>query len=140
MLSAVLLALCLVLLWLELRVRGKDASAAQRYAGIAPVTERSGKKKVVHWRYQCATFLRQTFVEWAAHSINQSVWAEAYHRQQRAKGSSYQAALRALAFKWIRIVYRCWKTSTVYDENVYLQALLRHGSPLISEPDTAKPC
>ncbi|MHC8411449.1 IS110 family RNA-guided transposase [Pseudomonas sp. Hz4] len=123
----------------EQRDRFKDASAVQRYAGIAPVTERSGKKKVVHWRYQCATFLRQTFVEWAAHSINQSVWAEAYYRQQRAKGSSYQAALRALAFKWIRIVYRCWKTSTVYDENVYLQTLLRHGSPLTSELDTAKP-
>ncbi|MGV8889556.1 MAG: IS110 family transposase, partial [Pseudomonas sp.] len=48
--------------------------------------------------------------------------------------------LRALAFKWIRIVYRCWKTRTVYDEKVYLQALLRHGSPLISEPDTATSC
>jgi transposase len=47
---------------------------------------------------------------------------------------------RGLAFKWIRIVYRCWKTSTVYDENVYLQTLLRHGSPLIMEPDTVKPC
>jgi transposase len=124
----------------EQRDRFKDASAVQRYAGIAPVTERSGKKKVVHWRYQCSTFLRQTFVEWAAHSINHSEWAEAYYRQQRAKGCSYQTALRALAFKWIRIVYRCWKTSTVYDEKAYLQALLRHGSPLISEPDTAKSC
>jgi hypothetical protein len=30
--------------------------------------------------------------------------------------------------------------NAVYDEKVYLQALLRHGSPLTSEPDTAKPC
>lgn len=58
----------------------------------------------------------------------------------RARGCSYQAALRALAFKWIGIVYRCWKTSTVYDENVYLRALPRHGSPLISEPDKTKSC
>lgn len=124
----------------EQRDRFKDAGAVQRYAGIAPVTERSGKKKIVHWRYQCSTFLRQTFVEWAAHSINQSVWAEAYYRQQRAKGCSYQAALRALAFKWIRIAYRCWKTSTAYDENAYLQALIRHGSPLITGVDAIKPC
>lgn len=115
----------------EQRDRFSDARAMQQYAGIAPVTHRSGKKTVVYWRYQCSTFLRQTFVEWAAHSIPQSAWAEAYYRQQRAKGSSYQAALRALAFKWIRIVYRCWKTSTAYDEKAYLQALVQRGSALI---------
>ena len=118
----------------EQRDRFSDASAVQRYAGIAPVTQRSGKKTVVYWRYQCSTFLRQTFVEWAAHSITQSRWAGAYYRQQRAKGCSYQAALRALAFKWIRIVYRCWKTSSVYDEKAYLQVLIRRGSTLIKAP------
>jgi transposase len=118
----------------EQRDRFSDASAVQRYAGIAPVTQRSGKKKVVYWRYQCSTFLRQTFVEWAAHSITQSRWAEAFYRQQRAKGCSYQAALRALAFKWIRIIYRCWKTCSVYDEKAYLQALIRRGSTLIEAP------
>ena len=56
-------------------------------------------------------FLRQTFVEWAGQSINESFWAGAYYRQQRAKGSSHQAALRALAFKWIRILYRCWQSA-----------------------------
>ncbi|WP_256575003.1 transposase, partial [Pseudomonas sp. NFIX10] len=108
--------------------------------GIAPVTERSGKKKIVRWRYQCSTFLRQTFVEWAAHSINQSVWAGAYYRQQKAKGCSHQAALRALAFKWIRIVYRCWNAGSQYDESVYLQALARHDSPLIRAPEATKAC
>jgi hypothetical protein len=34
------------------------------------VTERSGKKSWVHWRRQCPNFLRQTFVEWAAQTIN----------------------------------------------------------------------
>jgi hypothetical protein len=34
--------------------------------------------------------------------VNKSFWAGTYYRQQRAKGSSYQAAVRALAFKWIR--------------------------------------
>jgi AcrR family transcriptional regulator len=52
--------------------------------------------------------LRQTFVEWAAETINKSFWAGAYYRQQRDKGCTYQAAVRALAFKWIRILYRCW--------------------------------
>ena len=76
--------------------------------------------------------MRQTFVEWAALSIPYSFWAEAYYRQQRNKGASHQAALRALAFKWIRILYRCWQTRTPYDEATYLNALKRRGSPLLA--------
>ena len=95
------------------------------------MTERSGHKHWVHWRWQCPTFLRQTFVEWAAQTINKSFWAGAYYRQQKAKGCSHQAAVRALAFKWIRILYRCWQTSTPYDELTYLDALRRRGSPLL---------
>jgi transposase len=115
----------------EQRERFPDAASLQRYSGIAPVTERSGKKSWVHWRWQCPTFLRQTFVEWASQTINKSFWAGAYYRQQRAKGNSYQAAVRALAFKWIRILYRCWQTRTPYDESTYLNALRKRGSPLL---------
>jgi transposase len=115
----------------EQRERFKGADELQKYSGIAPVTERSGKKSWVHWRWQCPTFLRQTFVEWAGQTINKSFWAGAYYRQQRAKGSSYQAAVRALAFKWIRILYRCWQTGTRYDESIYLNALRKRGSPLL---------
>ena len=115
----------------EQRERFDTAASLQKYAGIAPVTERSGKKCWVHWRWQCPTFLRQTFVEWAAQTIDKSFWAGVYYRQQRAKGSSYQAAVRALAFKWIRILYRCWQTRTPYNESRYLKALQKRGSPLI---------
>ena len=115
----------------EQRERYKSAADLQKYSGIAPVTERSGKKHWVHWRWQCPTFLRQTFVEWAAQTINKSFWAGAYYRQQREKGSTYQAAVRSLAFKWIRILFRCWQTNTPYDEVAYLKALERRGSPLL---------
>jgi transposase len=114
------------------RERYQSAAEVQRYAGIAPVTESSGKKHWVHWRLQCPTFLRQTFVEWAGATIPRSFWAAAYYRQQRDKGCSHQAAVRALAFKWIRILYRCWKTGTPYDESTYLNALKRRGSPLLN--------
>ena len=115
----------------EQRERFHGADELQKYTGIAPVTERSGKKSWVHWRWQCPKFLRQTFVEWAAQTINKSFWAGAYYRQQRAKGSTHQAAVRALAFKWIRILYRCWQTRTRYDETTYLNALRKRGSPLL---------
>jgi len=116
----------------EQRERYASAAEIQKYAGIAPVTESSGKKHWVHWRLQCPTFLRQTFVEWAGATIPRSFWAAAYYRQQRAKGCSHQTAVRALAFKWIRILYRCWQTGTPYDESTYLNALRRRGSPLLN--------
>ena len=116
----------------EQRERYQGAAEVQKYAGVAPVTERSGKKCWIHWRLQCPKFLRQTFVEWAAETIPRSFWAGAYYRQQREKGGSHQAALRALAFKWIRILYRCWQTRTPYDESAYLNSLQRRGSPLLN--------
>ena len=116
----------------EQRERYASAAQLQQYAGVAPVLERSGNKCWVHWRLACPTFLRQTFVEWAGSTIPRSFWASAYYHGQRAKGCSHQAAVRALAYKWIRILYRCWQTRTPYDESVYLHALKRRGSPLIA--------
>jgi transposase len=116
----------------ERRERYASADEVQKYSGVAPVTERSGNKRWVHWRLQCPKFLRQTFVEYAGLSIPHCYWAKAFYDQQRARGSSRQAALRALAFKWIRIMYRCWQERTPYDEATYLNALKRRGSPLIS--------
>jgi transposase len=115
----------------EQRARYTSAAELQKYAGIAPVTERSGNKTWVHWRWQCPTCLRQTFVEWAAESIRHSFWARAYYQQQRDKGTAHQAAVRALAFNWIRILFRCWQNRTPYNESTYLSALKRRGSPLL---------
>jgi transposase len=115
----------------EQRDRFANAAELQKYSGVAPVLVRSGKKNWIHWRYQCPKFLRQTFVEWAAQTINKSYWAGEYYSQQREKGCKHQVALRALAFKWIRILFRCWQTRTPYDESIYLKALERRGSPLL---------
>ena len=113
------------------RDRFNSAEEIQNYAGITPVTERSGQKSWVHWRWQCAKFVRQTFVEWAAKTVNSSYWAKLYYQGMREKGKSHQSAIRALAFKWIRIIYRCWKTRTRYDEAKYLLALEARKSPLL---------
>jgi transposase len=121
----------------EQRARYASAAELQKYAGIAPVTERRGKKSWVHWRLQCPKFLRHTFVEWAAASIRHAFWAQISYQQQRDKGKAPQAAVRALAFKWIRILYRCWQDHTPYDESAYLQALNQRGSSLMQNFATA---
>lgn len=112
------------------RERYGSAREVQTYSGIAPVIERSGKKKWVHFRRACPKFLRQSFHEWAGHSIAHSGWARSYYQQLRSRGKGHHAAVRALAFKWIRILFRCWKDRVAYDEDKYLVALARRGSPL----------
>ena len=116
----------------ERRERFPSAAAVQKYVGIAPVTERSGNKHWVHWRFICSKFLRQTFVEWAAETIHRSFWARAFYERHRAKGATHNAAIRALAFKWIRILWRCWMERVPYDESRYLNSLQRRGSALLS--------
>ena len=46
--------------------------------------------------------------------------------------------MRSLAFKWIRILYRCWQTRTPYDESRYLNALRKRGSPLLKNLEINK--
>ena len=41
-------------------------------------------------------------------------------------------AVRALAFKWQRIIWRCWQDRKPYDERLYEAALRRHGSPVVA--------
>ena len=120
------------------RERYSSAREVQCYSGIAPVMESSGKKQWVHFRVACPKFLRQSFHEWAGHSIAYSVWARSYYQQLRSRGKGHHAAVRALAFKWIRVVFRCWKDAVAYDESKYLASLARRGSPLSAIVATGK--
>jgi hypothetical protein len=113
------------------RERYDSAYEVQCYSGIAPVKEASGKTSWVHFRRACPMFLRQTFHEFALHSIGQSEWAKAYYDHLRKdEKKTHHAAVRSLAYKWIRIIFRCWKDGKPYDEEVYLNSLRRRGSQL----------
>jgi|SRR3954452_10515289 transposase len=114
------------------RQRWATAEELACFSGIAPVIERSGRSVWVRWRYFCPKFIRQSFHEYAGESVRHSFWARAYYEQQRAKGKSHHAATRALAYKWIRIIFRCWKTRTPYSEVKYLESLRRSSSPLLA--------
>jgi len=112
------------------RTRFSSPAEMQQLSGIAPVIERSGKSCWVHRRFACPKFLRQSFHEYAALSIRWSPWARSYYHQQRQRGTGHHAAVRSLAFRWIRIIFRCWQTREPYREEFYQQALQRRGSPL----------
>jgi transposase len=113
------------------RDRFQNADEMERYSGIAPVKKASGKTERTCFRFACPKFVRQTFHEFASHSIGRSEWAKAYYRHLRDDDKkSHHAAVRSLAFKWIRIIFRCWKDGRPYDEQVYQKSLRRRGSLL----------
>jgi transposase len=105
------------------RSRFQSANELAQYSGIAPVTERSGKSTWVHRRFACSQFIKQSFHEFAAQSIMFCVWARAYYDYKRSQGKGYHAAIRALAYRWIRIIYRCWRDHIPYNEQIYAQSL-----------------
>lgn len=120
------------------RDRWQSAAEIQQLSGIAPVTEQSGRQKWVHRRWACPKFLLQTFHEFAKQTIAWCDWSKAYYEQQRERGKGHHAAVRSLAFKWIRIVFRCWKDRVAYDENLYLRGLERRGSKLAARTQLVK--
>jgi transposase len=116
------------------RDRFASADEVQAYSGIAPITKRSGKSCHVTKRYFCNKFLRQTFHEFADHARKWSTWSKAFYEHLRARGHRHHAAVRSLAFKWIRILFRCWKNRQPYDENRYLQQLRSQSVPYLTSP------
>jgi transposase len=112
------------------RDRFPSPAALSCYSGIAPVTEQSGKTQYwVHMRWSCPKFLRQSWHEFANCSIRFSSWALACYEQFRKKMDHHEA-IRKLAFKWQRIVWRMWQDRQPYSEARYLTALQNHGAKL----------
>ena len=114
------------------RERFERATNLQHYTGVAPVTKQSGGSRHVHRRYLCPKFHRQSFHEYAKESVLWSRWAAAYYLQQRTKGAHHHTAVRALAFKWQRIIWRCWQDRKPYSETLYEAALRKSHSPLVA--------
>lgn len=109
----------------------KDAQEMQLLCGIAPIRVQSGNRSYTFMRQHCPKFLRQSFHEFAGASVKSSVWAKAYYQEQtKTKKSGSNAAKRALAYKWIRILTACWISNTPYNEMKYIAQLQKRNSPL----------
>jgi transposase len=97
--------------------------------GVAPRRVQSGNSCLTTRRLAKPQFEHQTWIEYAKSSLLSCAWARAFVEAKTKAGKSYYTAIRALAFKWIRIIHACWAKGTVYDETTYLAALKKSGSP-----------
>jgi transposase len=116
------------------RKQWSSAADLQRFSGIAPILVRSGNCSRVAMRHACPKFVRQTFHEFAAHSLRFCPWAKLlYEHHLKGDKRNHHPAVRGVAFQWIRIVYRCWVNREPYDERIFLAAQRRRNSPFAAK-------
>ena len=111
-----------------------DPASMQKFTGVAPVREKSGNQIWTHWRWGAPIFLRQTFIEWAGQTVRYSPWAKVYYQHMLKKGKKHAAIIRSLAFKWIRVLWKCRQAKTPYNEACYLKQLIHRKSPHALKP------
>ena len=96
--------------------RYAGARARKNYAGQAPITRASGKKRVVLARYVRNRRLADALHQQAFCALRASPGARAYYDSLRARGAGHHAALRQLANRLVGILHGCLKTRALYDE------------------------
>jgi len=105
-------------------------------SGSVPVTRKSGKHIGVCFRWACQKDFRNAITLYALQSINEVAWARTCYDRCRKRGLDHYRALRDLASKWIKIIFRMWKDRRPYDERIILASLIRHGSPIMQNSDS----
>jgi transposase len=108
------------------RQRFPSPKVLQAIAGTCPVTEHSGKKHWVHFRFACDHEFRRIVQQWAKLTIEVSPWAEAYYSSVRPQCQNDSDATRRLANRWLEILWRLWQDRSPYDQEYHLkQHMLR---------------
>jgi transposase len=119
-----------------LGTRPEACASAQQIAvrdGVAPRRVQSGNSCLISRRLAKPQFDHQTWIEFAKCSTLECQWARQFVEAKTKAGKSYYTAIRALAYKWIRILCACWKKGAIYEPARYLNALQQHGSPYRSQ-------
>jgi transposase len=105
-----------------------DAQGLQCVAGTAPVSFQTGKIRKAQMRRVCNRNLRHAMHLFAHKSTEQCAWAKTYYDTLRQKDKTHAQALRCLAQRWLKILWKMWQTHTDYDERLHLKNQLAHGS------------
>lgn len=116
------------------RSRFESAENLQCFAGTAPLTKQTGKTCYQLARLACHKPLRATLHLWADLSRHHCAWADTYYKAHRANGQSHATALRCLAQRWTKILWKMWQTHRPYDEALHTRNQTKHGSWILSLP------
>lgn len=111
------------------RERFPSPGTLQAFAGTAPVTEQSGDRRIIYFRQACDKEFRTIAQNWAKASLEKSPWAVGYFTQARERGHSTSRVQRALANRWLAILWKLWQTHQPYDQDRHLQRVKERSRP-----------
>lgn len=95
-------------------IRTRDLYALRAHAGIAPVTRRSGSRKVVMMRQACNGRLRTALYHAARVNVQCDANSKAIYAALRAKGHSHGRACRTIGDRMLRILMAMLRDGTKY--------------------------
>jgi hypothetical protein len=115
------------------RNRFPTPASVQALAGTCPVTDKSGKRKVIKFRKACDREWRSLSQAWAIALVNRakSPLAIAYFEQIRPHCHNRHHAYRCVANRWLAIVWKLWQDQQPYDEVFHFQQRAARSKPKI---------
>ncbi len=96
-------------------IRERDYESLRCYAGTAPVTKQSGKRKTVGMRQACSPRLRNAVFYWATSSLCCDSRSRKHYDALRAAGHQHPRALRGLADRLLGVLIALLKTQEIFD-------------------------
>ena len=104
------------------RSRFQDAKGLKAYAGAAPITRASGKKRAVTHRRVKNNRLNAAGYIWAFSALTASPGARAHYDRRKDAGDRHAAAQRNLFGRLLGCLHHCLITGQHYDETIAFPA------------------
>lgn len=98
----------------DCRARFPDPESLAGLAGVVPSTRRSGRMRIVEFRWSSDKKLRDALCDFAGDSWQGNTWAEQRYRNLR-KTKTHPHATRVLARSWAHVIWRCWQDRVPYE-------------------------
>jgi len=112
----IVLATLLAEAWDALQRR--DYHALRALCGVAPITKRSGKSRIVIRRLACHPRLRNAVYHWANAAIQYDDKSRAKYDALRARGHSHARALRSVADRLLVVACAMLKNGTLFNPSL----------------------
>ena len=93
----------------------RDHAALRTLSGVAPVTKRSGKTRIVVMRYAAQVRLRQAVFHWARVAVLNDPKSRSRYEALRARGHSYGRALRGVADRLLEVACVLLRRRVLFD-------------------------
>ena len=99
-------------------IRERDYEQLRCYAGTAPVTKQSSKRRMVSMRHACSERIRQTVFHWSSRSIMLDSRSRQHYDKLRAAGHCHARALRGVGDRLLAVLTAILQSGKLFDASL----------------------